>query len=113
MFRGSITTSVVDYAKPIWLIGSPILCRVLSLSSPGISLSRRNKKPPVEGGVALFGVSVREGRGSATTKEVRDALPEEIAKVTANGLAEGISGAGTNVGEAGACRGVVLEGRFF
>ena len=98
MFRGSITTSVVDCAKPIWLIVSPILCRALSLSSPGISLSRLNKKPPAEG--ALFGVSVRKESGLATTKEVRDALPEEFAEVTANGLAEGISGAGTSVGEA-------------
>ena len=111
MFRGSITTLVVDCAKPIWPIGSPILCRVLSLSSPGISLSRRNKKPPIEG--AWFGVSVREGRGSATTKEVRDALSKEFAEVIANRLAEGVTGAGTSVGDVGACRGVVLEGRFF
>ena len=64
------------------------------------------KKPPVEG--AWFGVSVREGRGLATTKEVRDALPEQFAEVIANGLAEGVTGAGTGVGDVGACRGVVL-----
>ena len=69
------------------------------------------KKPPAEG--ALFGVSVRKESGLATTKEVRDALPEEFAEVIANGLAEGITGTGTSVGDAGACRGVVLEGRFF
>ena len=71
----------------------------------------RHKKTPVEG--ALFGVSVRKESGLATTKEVRDALSEEFAEVTANGLAEGVTGAGTNVGDVGACRGVVLEGRFF
>ena len=38
-------------------------------------------------------MSVREGRRSATTKVVRDALSEEFAEVIANGLAEGNTGA--------------------
>ena len=59
---------------------------------------RRDQKPPVEG--ALFGVSVRVGRGSATIKEVRDSLTEEFAEVIADGLAEGVTCAGASVGEA-------------